>query len=199
MLMLVLRLLIALHSEEGGFYATAENLYRKALDWMGASHRPPQSMESTMISLAYVCLWQGKWSEAEPIISPIAFENEVTGIAVYDALHALTLIHIKNSQLGNAERCCRRSLSGKEKILGKSDPSYWETLDLLASICDARNDPLGAEALSEFPSRCLLPSNRYESSGLPTLASRSRPNKTCGCRNRRTRRSHRNSAIRATA
>ena len=148
---------LALESEQKGDYAKAEGFYRKILDRAGNNSSSPHDMASTRISMVYACLRQGKWAEAEAIITPVAFGKQVADIAAYIALHILALAHMKNLQLDDAEKCCKRALWGKRKVLGKTDPACWETLDLLASICEAKNDPLEAEAHRSF-----IPLSNYQ-------------------------------------
>ncbi|KAK3381886.1 hypothetical protein B0H63DRAFT_376962, partial [Podospora didyma] len=143
---------LALESEQNRDFAKAENFYKKVVDRREASHSPAHDLVATKVSLAYAYLHQEKWSEAESIIAPIAWGKKVpvAGAKAYAGLHALALAHLKNADFESADRCCKRSLWGKRKLFGKSHPSYYETLGLLASICDARNDAVEAEAHRSF-------------------------------------------------
>ncbi|KAK3936725.1 heat shock 70 kDa protein 12B [Diplogelasinospora grovesii] len=141
---------LALHSELAGDYAKAENFYRRVINRKEARQSPAQDIPTIRLKLAYTCLRQEKWAEVEIIIRPIAWEKTIADLEVYDWLHALALVHMKNSDFGNAYGCCKRALWGKRKIIGKDHPSCWETLALLASICNARNDAVEAEAHQSF-------------------------------------------------
>ncbi len=77
-------------------------------------------------------------------------ERQLANMAVYGALHALGLAHMHNFDFSRAERCCKRALWGKRKILGKENPSCWETLALLSRICEARGETEEAKAHRTF-------------------------------------------------
>lgn len=144
---------LAVESMEAGNYARAENFYRKVPDRKGAaSDDQPvgQDYTTSKIALARACLCQEKWQEAGELLIPIAWEKKVVDIEAYGLLHALALAYKKNSDLETADSYCRRSLWGKRKVLGKSHPSPWEMLALLASICDSRDDAIEAEAHRSF-------------------------------------------------
>lgn len=145
---------LAIRSRENGDYAKAESFYRKLIDRRGASSSSLQEIVPLRIKLAETCLYQQKWAEADNIISPIALERKVADTSVYMQLHALALAYLK-SELRDAERCCMRALWGKRKLYGKKNYWYWDTLALLAAICDARGDPVEAEVHRSFiPSTC---------------------------------------------
>lgn len=147
---------LAVDSARQGDYAKAENFYRKVLDRVQSDDASSRDLTATKISLAYTYLEQRKWAEAEDIINPIAFGKDVADVAAYTALHVLALAHVKTSRLEDAEKCCKRALWGRGKILGRANPLCWESLALLARICEAKNDPLEAEAHRSF-----LPASYY--------------------------------------
>ena len=143
---------LAVESRQQGDHVRAENFYRKVITRSEASdsNYDPRDLVQDRIDLAYACLHQKKWADAEAIILPIAMERMLADIAVYVGLHALALAHLHSSDFAKADRCCKRALWGKRKILGKENPSCWETLALLSRICEARGETEEAEAHRTF-------------------------------------------------
>jgi Tfp pilus assembly protein PilF len=143
---------LAVESQQKGDYPKAESFYRKFIDRSEASESnyDPQDLVKDKIDLAYACLHQKKWADAEAILVPIAMERTLTDIAVYLALHALALEHMHNTDFAKASRYCKQALWGKRKILGKQNPSCWETLALLSHICEAQGELEEAEAHRSF-------------------------------------------------
>ncbi|KAK2684677.1 hypothetical protein QWA68_016562 [Fusarium oxysporum] len=141
---------LAIQNLRSGDNAKAEQFYRSVIDRGEASHRPSHYVTNMRVQLAYAFMRQGKWIEAEEIMAPIAFEKRVNDVLVYHGMHAIAMIHLRNSNLEAADRCCKRALWGKRKALGKESASCWDTLALLASICAAKNDVAEAEAHRSF-------------------------------------------------
>ncbi|KAK7422742.1 hypothetical protein QQZ08_009366 [Neonectria magnoliae] len=73
---------LALRSYQSGDHERAENFYRRAIDRGQASHRSSHDIAKMRTSLAYSCMRQVKWTEAEGIVSPMAFERKVSDILV---------------------------------------------------------------------------------------------------------------------
>lgn len=141
---------LAIESRLNGNNPRAESFYRRAIERGEAGKKPKEEIRAMRVHLANVCMLQEKWAEAEAIISPMAFERQVHSIEVYHAMHALALVHLHDFELLIAHRCCKRALWGKRKVVGKTDPSYFDTLGLLASICDKKDDVAEAEAHRSF-------------------------------------------------
>lgn len=141
---------LAIQNEANGEHAKAEQFYRGAIEHGESSSRPLTDMTAMKIRLAYACMRQEKWTEADEIISPIAFERKTNDILVYHGMHALALTYVDDSKLEEAERYCKRALWGKRKVLGKDNLSCWETLTLLVFICKARNRTAEAEVHRSF-------------------------------------------------
>ncbi|KAF5653886.1 hypothetical protein F25303_1918 [Fusarium sp. NRRL 25303] len=141
---------LAIQNEANGDHAKAEQFYRGAIEHGESSSRPVSDMTAMKIRLAYACMRQEKWTEADEIITPIAFERKTNDILVYHGMHALALVYVDDSKLEEAERYCKRALWGKRKVLGKDNLSCWETLTLLVFICKARNRTAEAEVHRSF-------------------------------------------------
>ncbi|KAF5710796.1 hypothetical protein FGLOB1_5326 [Fusarium globosum] len=141
---------LAIQNEANGDHAKAEQFYRGAIEHGESSSRPVSDMTAMKIRLAYACMRQEKWTEADEIISPIAFERKTNDVLVYHGMHALALAYVDDSKLEEAERYCKRALWGKRKVLGKDNLSCWETLTLLVFICKARNRTAEAEVHRSF-------------------------------------------------
>ncbi|KAH6953465.1 hypothetical protein DER45DRAFT_575916 [Fusarium avenaceum] len=141
---------LAVQNDKNGDYARAEQFYRSAIEHGEASSRPPRDLKTMRVRLAYACMQQEKWTEAEEIIAPIAFEKKTNDLLVYHSMHALAIEYLDALKLQEAEKYCKRALWGKKKVLGKDHSSCWESLTLLASICMARNKIVEAEAHRSF-------------------------------------------------
>jgi hypothetical protein len=141
---------LAIKNETDGDHANAEQFYRSAIEHGEASSRPASVITAMRVRLAYACMRQKKWPDAEDIIVPIAFERKTNDILVYHSMHALAIASLGASQLDAAEKYCKRALWGKRKVLGKDHTSCWETLALLVSICTAKNKMVEAEAHRSF-------------------------------------------------
>ncbi|KAH7226219.1 hypothetical protein BKA60DRAFT_177937 [Fusarium oxysporum] len=141
---------LAIKNEADGDHAKAEQFYRGAIEHGESSSRSVSDITAMRIRLAYACMRQKKWTEADEVITPIAFERKTNDILVYHGMHALALAYLDDSKLEEAERYCKRALWGKRKVLGKDHLSCWETLTLLVSICTARNKTMEAEVHRSF-------------------------------------------------
>jgi hypothetical protein len=150
---------LAVQSQKSGDLAKAEKFYRRAIERGEATQRLPNEILAMKVDLAFTCMRLGKWTDAETILTPIAWEKKPADIKVFHGLHGIALFHMETSNLEAAERYCKRSLWGKTKVLGKSDPSSSETLSLLATICDTRDDPIEAEAHRSFLPQSFEPIN----------------------------------------
>ncbi|KIL83750.1 hypothetical protein FAVG1_13026 [Fusarium avenaceum] len=141
---------LAVQNDKNGDYARAEQFYRSAIEHCEASSRPPRDLKTMRVRLAYSCMQQEKWTEAEEIIAPIAFEKKTNDLLVYHSMHALAIENLDALKFQEAEKYCKRALWGKRKVLGRDHSSCWESLALLASICMARNMIVEAEAHRSF-------------------------------------------------
>ncbi|KAI3588058.1 hypothetical protein IWW34DRAFT_798022 [Fusarium oxysporum f. sp. albedinis] len=141
---------LAIKNEADGDHAKAEQFYRGAIEHGESSSRPVSDITAMRIRLAYACMQQKKWTEADEVITPIAFERKTNDILVYHGMHALAIAYLDDSKLEEAEKYCKRALWGKRKVLGKDHLSCWETLTLLVSICTARNKTMEAEVHRSF-------------------------------------------------
>ncbi|KAF5711560.1 hypothetical protein FMUND_8955 [Fusarium mundagurra] len=152
---------LAIKNEADGDHAKAEQFYRGAIEHGESSSRSVSDITAMKIRLAYACMRQEKWTEADAIISPIAFERKTNDILVYHGMHALALAYLVDSKLEESEKCCKRALWGKRKVLGKDHWRCWETLSVLVHICMARNKTMEAEVHQSFiPNHATIPTDQ---------------------------------------
>jgi len=137
-------------------YAKAETFLRKLLE---NEDDGQSSVDGPLIQLkiAFVCCFQSRWDEAESIAVPIAMSKDWVEIVAFHILHAFSLRASQHGQLDQAARWCKRALWGKKKLLGKNDPSYYESMALLARLYDLQESAVEAEACRNFaPSNTII-------------------------------------------
>ncbi|KAM5359839.1 hypothetical protein ACJZ2D_014181 [Fusarium nematophilum] len=101
---------LAIENMRKGDHVKAEQLYRSATDRGEASRRSSREITKMKIQLAYAFMRQDNWIEAEELVSPIAFERRANDILVYHGMHALAMVHLRDSKLEVADRCRNRAL-----------------------------------------------------------------------------------------
>lgn len=131
--------------------------YPKAIDFLTQAMARDVGATSTgnefrdlQILLALCHFLQGNWKSAEPIVASLSRTlDEMT----CNLLHALALSHLFEYSFDEALKTCRKSMSGKKKLLKASTPGlgaypesdFSETVALFATIYHMRGDPIHAE------------------------------------------------------
>jgi hypothetical protein len=96
--------------------------------------------------LAFALCFQEKWDDAESILWVMSDTRKDINILAIHCLHALSIAYLEEKNLEKADRICRRALLWKKKVYKKQHPFYFESLALLARICDAKGDSVESEA-----------------------------------------------------
>jgi tetratricopeptide (TPR) repeat protein len=149
---------IALSSLEEKDYPRAESFYRKVIEMSSDSDAPTDDGQDLKIMLAFSCALQGKWDESETVFPPIAFARGVRDIRPFHGLYALSMVHFNKGDYDTATKYCKRAVGGYRRLLGKSDPQYFEAMHILALIYDSKGDPVSAEGCRTFlPAEALAP------------------------------------------
>ena len=149
-----------------GDYAKAETLLQKALKKFQSSGKTINNTEPMDISLqiAQALFKQQKNPEAQDLCDIILDESprsDADRKRLLEASYLSSQIHLSNGALEAAERHCRQTLTGRMRIDGKSD-AYHESLALMATICEARNEEDEAEFyLNELPDSFVKPEFRH--------------------------------------
>ncbi|KAK0707201.1 hypothetical protein B0T21DRAFT_377366 [Apiosordaria backusii] len=146
-----------------GDHARAGLFFRKVLERV---ERPgvsiPHDTTPTKIKLAFTCLCQASWAEAESILIPMAWESAVADLSVYTGLHMLAMHYLLNKDYESCERLCKRALWGYRKIYGKDHSTCWEALELLAVTCDLQENREEAMAYRSFIPQSFTPVMRND-------------------------------------
>jgi tetratricopeptide (TPR) repeat protein len=149
---------IALSSLKEKDYPRAESFYRKVIEMSSDSDVPTDEVQDLKIMLAFSCGLQGKWDEPETIFPPIAFARGIPDIRPFHGLYAMSMVHFNNGDYDTATKYCKRAVGGYRRLLGKSDPQYFEAMHILALIYDSKGDPVSAEGCRTFlPAQTLAP------------------------------------------
>jgi hypothetical protein len=125
--------------------------YHKVIEIREATNAPVTDLQDLDIMLGSSCALQEKCTEAEGIISPIAFAKGIRNVQAFHGIYAMAIM----SQFGkgyyvNTTRLCKRAASGYKKLLCKSDPQYHQAMSILAMLYDVQEDFVSAEACRTF-------------------------------------------------
>ena len=149
---------IALSSLIEKDYPRAESFYRKVIEISSDSDVPTDKVQDLNIMLAFSCGLQGRWEESETTFPPIAFARGIPDIRPFHGIYALSMVHFNNGDYDTATKYCKRAVGGYRRLLGKSDPRYFEAMHVLALIYESKGDPVAAEGCRTFlPAQNLPP------------------------------------------
>ncbi|OCK76734.1 hypothetical protein K432DRAFT_445813 [Lepidopterella palustris CBS 459.81] len=136
-------------------YPKARKYMRKAISKVESLYGSAGTTSSPLkAKLALLFCASQKWDDAETILQPMSDSKRNIEPLAMHCLHTLAIAHFDAGHLDVADRTCRRALQWKKKVLGKSHPSYFQTVDLLADICEAKEEQEESEAW-----RHLIPSD----------------------------------------
>ena len=66
------------------------------------------------------------------------------------ASHTLAQVYFRKGNLNNAHAHCRKAMIGRRRTLGKHHPCYYNSLKLLVSIYQAKDDPTMATMYADL-------------------------------------------------
>ncbi|KAK2813712.1 hypothetical protein FQN50_000110 [Emmonsiellopsis sp. PD_5] len=138
---------LALKKMEQRDYAKAEMFLRKLIE-DERNGKVGEEHSSIKLKIAATCCFQGRWREAETLVISLAMGKEQIDVTAFHMLHTLAVYAIqqRREKLGEATEWCKRALLGKRKLLGKSHPSYHESMAFLAYIYDLQGNFIESEA-----------------------------------------------------
>jgi hypothetical protein len=136
----------------GDEFVDAEKYLSQAINLRNrTSSRSKISIEHLQANLAIAYCYQAKWDEADRLLYPLSDSRNKLELLALHCLHAVSVsnYHLRGD-LDIADRTCRKALTGKKKLLGKTHSSYYETVKLLGEICVAKGNTLEAEGWWQF-------------------------------------------------
>ncbi|KAF4434707.1 hypothetical protein FACUT_7766 [Fusarium acutatum] len=162
-----------------------------AIEHGESSSRPVSDITAMRVRLAYACIRQEKWAEADEIMSPIAFERKTNDILVYHGMHALALAYLDDSKLEEAEKVLQACSLGtlKPSVLRTQVHQHRIVIKIFVSInfmnIDGANTSVAyevndlknpiSELLREWPG-----AGFYSKSSVPTVIYYDQYNKVVG-------------------
>ncbi|KAF5571386.1 hypothetical protein FPHYL_503 [Fusarium phyllophilum] len=118
---------LAIKNEADGDHAKAEQFYRGAIEHGESSSRPGSDITAMKIRLAYACMRQEKWTEADEIMSPIAFGRKTNDILVYHGMHALALAYLMTPSLRKPKGVASVPFGARERFSQEYPPGQLYT------------------------------------------------------------------------
>jgi ankyrin repeat protein len=87
---------------------------------------------------------QRKWSEAETALLHFIKGRPEREAKMLSSLHILAEVYLEKLELDNAEKYCQRAVKGRKKVLGRGNPLFLESVDLLIEIYERKGDVVAA-------------------------------------------------------
>lgn len=126
-------------------YSAAERCLQKVLNRATSGNRDLGLLKT---QLAFCCCLQGRWEQATTTMDPLPETD--SGPAFLPALHilqAVSMVHLRQQRLDDAEATCMVVVNGKKSALGKEHDGYYESLSILSAIWRRRGDLMVSEAV----------------------------------------------------
>jgi hypothetical protein len=140
----------AIANYNNGNYPKAEIYFSKVIAKSAKRSNSGVDLTKVQIMQAYVCGAQDKWPEVEKILHGLAVSGSADESLSSAVNHTLALIHLQERSYADAIRFCKRARSSRRKILGKSDPFFYESMLLLARIHEFEGDSAEADVCRTF-------------------------------------------------
>jgi ankyrin repeat protein len=113
-----------------------------------------------MQELAVISLQQDKLDDAQTFCQAAMREpirTEKNRARPLDASHILAQVNLRRGLLDQAKIDCMKAIKGRRRLSGTSQP-YWESLSLMATICECQGDVLDAQGhASSLPEGSVTP------------------------------------------
>jgi ankyrin repeat protein len=87
---------------------------------------------------------QRKWSEAETALLHFIKGRPEREAKMLSSLHILAEVYLEKWELDSAEQYCQRAVKGRKKVLGRGNPLFLESVDLLIEIYERKGDVVAA-------------------------------------------------------
>lgn len=87
---------------------------------------------------------QRKWSEAETTLLHFIKGRPEREAKMLSSLHILAEVYLEKWELDSAEQYCQRVVKGRKKALGRGNPLFLESVDLLIEIYERKGDVVAA-------------------------------------------------------
>lgn len=141
---------IALSSLKHKDYPRAESFYRKTIEMKEDFKISVADLQDLNILLGFSSALQGNWAEAEALFVSVAFTKGIKNVQAFHGVYASSLSHFSKDNYDMATRLCKRAAGGYRKLLGRSDPQYFEAMAVLAMIYDSQGDSVSSEGCRTF-------------------------------------------------
>ncbi|EPS42791.1 hypothetical protein H072_3105 [Dactylellina haptotyla CBS 200.50] len=145
-------------------YTRAERFFTKAIQANGddGGKSTDKNMLKVKFYLAQTLCKQRKWDDSLALLttlqSVLPTEDSLKCMEA-SILHELAVVYFGKGYTPKAKEHAKKAASRRRKIHGKKDARFYESIGLLADICQSLGDPEDAEAYRAFiPKAC---SHRY--------------------------------------
>jgi hypothetical protein len=121
-----------------------------------------QGRDKIMEFYAKKAYWRRRWGNAEEALLKLLHSTEPEGeLEAFRYMQALAEVKLAKGDLEIARDLCLKAMYGRKNTLGKTHVVYYQSVNLLALICEAQNDQVEAEAYkallpTEFKGTSLL-------------------------------------------
>ncbi|KAF3917080.1 hypothetical protein ABW20_dc0102121 [Dactylellina cionopaga] len=130
-------------------YTRAEKFFTKAVEASDKSKPADAHMLHVKFYLAQTLCKQRRWDEALTLLTALQLtpptEDSLNWMEA-SILHELALVYLGKGATLKAKSHAKSASSKRRKIHGKKDSRFWESIGLLADICQKEGDPEAAEA-----------------------------------------------------
>lgn len=116
---------------------------------------PQHEVIDLKLDLATACRGAGNTTRQQAILNE-RLKLDLPKIQEFHLKHTLAVAYLDDFQLDLARSYADDAMKGRKKLLGRRHESYFETLDLLVTICKVQDDHDTADVYQD-----LLPPNYY--------------------------------------
>ncbi|KAK6542069.1 hypothetical protein TWF694_007838 [Orbilia ellipsospora] len=142
-------------------YVRAERFFTKAVQAHGdadSKKSPDGNINQVKFYLAQTLCKQRRWDDALALLitlQSVTPTNPSLKSMEASILHELAVVYFGKGLASKAKEHAKNAASRRRKLHGKKDPRFYESIGLLADICQSQDEPEDAEAYRAF-----IPQNR---------------------------------------